>query len=667
MRLKGAFCQDSQSRARTILSTLVFFMCRYRHYFFAMFAVLLSACSISLADDITPPPGSEVRPAQQAQPAAVSGPLYPLVPPNPQAGRAIYTEKCAPCHGARGLGDGPQAAQLPNPPSPLGALDFSRQDTPARWYTQVTQGNLERFMPPFNSLSDRERWDVVAYAFSLSVSEEAVEQGEALYQANCAGCHGDQGKGDSPEAARLGTALPDLSAQAFMAEKSGQDLFQAITQGVEPDMPAFAEKLTEDERWALATYLRSLTFVTPAEEPLIAQSSPAAGSTPAPPGEITPTAAITTTQEITSSLEAGVVNGNVVNASGGEVPDDLVLTLYAFDNMQVVFTQTVTLGPDEKFTFEPVEMLPQRAFLVTTEYNGNTYGSDIGVARGGETSLGLPVLIYDTTTDASVLRVDRLHLFFEFTDPQRLRVIELYIMSNPGDKALVAEAEGQPVVRFILPEGATNLEFQDGALGDRYIQTEDGFADTVNVRPGMESYEVVFAYEMPYNRKLDLVKPVNLPVDAVVILIPEDGIKIKGESLVDEGTRDMQGTLYHLYNGGSLKTGDTLSLTISGRPASARPSILTGSSTSLVVGVGAFGLALILAGVWLYRRAGRAALDDEDEEFAAPESDLEFDSLETVMDAIIALDDLYQSGELPEEAYQQRRAALKARLQALLD
>ena len=36
------------------------------------------------------------------------------------------------------------------------------------------------------------------------------------------------------------------------------------------------------------------------------------------------------------------------------------------------------------------------------------------------------------------------------------------------------------------------------------------------------------------------------------------------------------------------------------------------------------------------------------------------------MDAIIALDDLYRAGDLPEEAYQQRRAELKAKLKELL-
>jgi hypothetical protein len=35
------------------------------------------------------------------------------------------------------------------------------------------------------------------------------------------------------------------------------------------------------------------------------------------------------------------------------------------------------------------------------------------------------------------------------------------------------------------------------------------------------------------------------------------------------------------------------------------------------------------------------------------------------MDAILALDDLYQDGQLPEEAYTRRRAELKARLAEL--
>jgi hypothetical protein len=73
--------------------------------------VFLSACSFSLAEDITPPPGAEQvnLPGTQSPPSVEM--VYPLVPPNPINGQAIYAEKCAPCHGATGQGDGPKARQ----------------------------------------------------------------------------------------------------------------------------------------------------------------------------------------------------------------------------------------------------------------------------------------------------------------------------------------------------------------------------------------------------------------------------------------------------------------------------------------------------------------------------------------------------------------------------
>jgi hypothetical protein len=43
------------------------------------------------------------------------------------------------------------------------------------------------------------------------------------------------------------------------------------------------------------------------------------------------------------------------------------------------------------------------------------------------------------------------------------------------------------------------------------------------------------------------------------------------------------------------------------------------------------------------------------------------DSPEALMDAIIALDDLYQSGQLPESAYLERRAKLKEHLKEILE
>jgi hypothetical protein len=360
----------------------------------------------------------------------------------------------------------------------------------------------------------------------------------------------------------------------------------------------------------------------------------------------------------------GIVTGSVTNASGGTVPADLTLTLHGFDNMQMAITQTTTTNADGSFVFKDVALQPGRAFIIITEYGNTVYNTDIGQMEAGQNTLNLPLEIYETTTDTSAIIADRLHMFFEFVDSSTVRVVELYVISNLTDKTLVAAEKGQPVVRFTLPQGAENLEFQDGVLGQRYVKTEDGFGDTVAVPPGQGQYEVLYAYTMPYDRKLELDERVNLPVEAVVILVPEGGVKIKSDMLADSGTQDVQGAKYRLLKGASLQPGDRLRMSITGQPTAGQPTLPTGSSTNLMIGLAVFGVALVVAGVWLWRRT-RLSEEDEEPEDETPSSEIEptAESVETLMDAIIALDDLYGAGQLPEDAYLKRRAELKARLQ----
>src|SRR5512144_3249239 len=107
-------------------------------------ALLLAACNFTLASDITPPP-DYVSPT----PMPTLGALVPPAPPDVQQGAAIFAQNCAACHGAKGLGDGPQSMQLPVTVPGIGLPEVARDAAPAAWFKIVTQGNLDRFMPPF--------------------------------------------------------------------------------------------------------------------------------------------------------------------------------------------------------------------------------------------------------------------------------------------------------------------------------------------------------------------------------------------------------------------------------------------------------------------------------------------------------------------------------------
>jgi hypothetical protein len=260
--------------------------------------------------------------------------------------------------------------------------------------------------------------------------------------------------------------------------------------------------------------------------------------------------------------------------------------------------------------------------------------------------------------------VDRLHVFFEFPDSERLQVVELFVISNSSDKTVVPPEEGAATISFALPEEASNLRFQDGTLGGRFVETANGFGDTAYIRPGSGEYQVMFAFEMPYERnRTELQQTLNLPTNALIVMAPEQGVKVRSERLQDAGTREVEGVAFSMFEGDRLNAGENLSISVSGKPKRGGSLFLEGdeASTNLVIGLGAFGVVLIAAGILLYRR-NRQTEDYE----PAHDEELEVESdADELIDAIIALDDLFEAGDLPEEAYRRRRAELKARLKDL--
>lgn len=92
-------------------------------------------------------------------------------------------------------------------------------------------------------------------------SPQAVSQGRDIYRQECKSCHGTSGLGDGPKAAEL-EKKPSNLTMVRVQEQSDGALFWKITEG-RGDMPNSRTTLTDEQRWMLVHYIRSLAKETP--------------------------------------------------------------------------------------------------------------------------------------------------------------------------------------------------------------------------------------------------------------------------------------------------------------------------------------------------------------------------------------------------------------------
>ena len=108
---------------------------------------------------------------------------------------------------------------------------------------------------------DANRLLLQAYPFPVAPrAMPDLARGAALYQAQCAACHGATGAGDGALAATLEPKPIAFTDEERARSRSLMALYQVISQGVEgTSMPAFAS-LSEHDRWSLAFHVGTLAF-----------------------------------------------------------------------------------------------------------------------------------------------------------------------------------------------------------------------------------------------------------------------------------------------------------------------------------------------------------------------------------------------------------------------
>jgi hypothetical protein len=408
--------------------------------------------------------------------------------------------------------------------------------------------------------------------------------------------------------------------------------------------------ITPPPALATAQAAQLMATATPVTTPTPTEAPPAATATAQPVSE--------PVGETPSPQEYGAIRGQVFNGTSGQaMPAGFEVTLHGLQGEQEIPAITSAVGAEGEFLFEGLAIEAGRLYWISAEHQGLVYRTEPAHLVPGDQPLELPISIYDVTTDTDLVRVERMHLIFEFAPQGVINVLEVWLLSNLGESTVIASEE-KGILEITLPEGAGELEVETGLAGERITATEGGIADNGPLLPGVSAGELTFAFQLPYERRLTFSQSVDHDVVAVVVLLPEEGPDVSGDGLQETGVRQIGDESWRSYEAGPLSSGESLSLDFSGRLSA------TGNtSLSLIIGAGAFGLALIVGGLLWYRRteaSGEISAEDEtlNSDFAQARNGF--------LQALADLDDAYESGDVSEASYRRKRAKLKRQTLALL-
>lgn len=107
-----------------------------------------------------------------------------------------------------------------------------------------------------------------AGALAAPPSARDVQAGKALYDRQCASCHGPGGRGDGPSAVALATKPADLTDGRLLNPLPDEFLISVIrrggpAEGLAPTMPPFEKFLSEAQTAQVVAYVRSLAQPPP--------------------------------------------------------------------------------------------------------------------------------------------------------------------------------------------------------------------------------------------------------------------------------------------------------------------------------------------------------------------------------------------------------------------
>ena len=363
-----------------------------------------------------------------------------------------------------------------------------------------------------------------------------------------------------------------------------------------------------------------------------------------------------------STLSGTVRNGT----EGADPPVGLRVTLsYQVASGELVEHDTIT-ALDGSFTYTdlPPQGLP--GFEVRADYLDVEYANRVL----GEPLAGpLDLTVYELTSDFSILSLvdDTLAITGADGSRRQFAVLEAAKLRNPSDRTFRADVlvDGpMSMVRFSLPDGASDLDVESSLPGGHVLQVDRGFALTMPVPPG--DHDILFVYRVPYESSTKQYTP-NFPMgtDSYRVMVVKGVAESSGPGMRSVDDIAIGDTEYVVLEAGPLAPGQRAALMLSSLP---QPTLLERADTTVRsdgfrrgVLPGAVGLVLVaLVGVILLRRRSAPAPPVRPEPVEGPVHPEEnrranAPTHEEIVASIARLDARFEAGELDPEDYRRQR------------
>ncbi|MCH7911358.1 MAG: c-type cytochrome [Candidatus Hydrogenedentes bacterium] len=242
---------------------------------FRAIPILLAACVFVATDAHTESAGDP--PSSGLVTEAVINPI-PSSQGSVAAGKRIYDQQCVTCHAEDGRGEPSMIGLLEADPPDLTDATWDHGSTDAALFAIIRNGT-ETGMESFaQKLNERQTWNVINYLRALAsarpehesaadaaelhnpveYSQDSVSLGKQRYIRQCVECHGMDGRGNTEMVEFLLERTANLRKEKWKYGTKDAGVFRIVRDGTPNDMPAFKEKVSEEQMWHVVNYLRSI-------------------------------------------------------------------------------------------------------------------------------------------------------------------------------------------------------------------------------------------------------------------------------------------------------------------------------------------------------------------------------------------------------------------------